>query len=84
LRRQLRDAETDERHAFLFIALEHTEGWLLTRARTEGAEQTLPTIIPVLPEPIDGLWLTGWSPVGRVIAFRPRVGWIEGRTVSTA
>lgn len=84
LRRQLHGAQTDERHAFLFIGLEHTVGWLLTAAPIEGAELSLPTRPPTLPEPVDGLWLTGWSPVGRVIAWRPHVGWIEGSTVSTA
>jgi hypothetical protein len=41
---------------------------------------TLPTTTPTLPEPIDGLGLTGWSSTSRVIAWLPHVGWIEGST----
>lgn len=79
LRRQLQDAEADERHAFLFIGPEYTEGWPLMPARA-GEEIDLPTTSPTLPEPIDGLWLTSMSVATRVIAWLPGTGWIEGRT----
>jgi hypothetical protein len=80
LRRQLRDAKADERHAFLFIGLKHTEGWPLRTSGSEGDEMTLPTTTPTLPEPVDGVWLAGWSSTSRVIAWLPYLGWIEGRT----
>jgi hypothetical protein len=47
----------------------------------EGDEITLPGTAPVLPEPVDGLWPASWSADGRVIAWLPHAGWIEGRTV---
>jgi hypothetical protein len=65
---------------FLFIGLEHTEGWPLRRSGSEGDEVTLPTTTPTLPEPVDGLWLAGWSCTSRVIAWLAYLGWIEGRT----
>jgi hypothetical protein len=80
LRRQLRQAQAEERHAFLFIGHEHTEGWPLMKEHGEGDEMALPTTTPTLPEPIDGLWLTGWSSSSRVIAWLPQNGWIEGTT----
>ena len=80
LRRQLRQAQTEERHVFLFIGHEHTEGWPLMKEHGAGDEMALPTTTPTLPEPIDGLWLTGWSSSSRVIAWLPQNGWIEGTT----
>ena len=80
LRRQLRDAQADERHAFLFIGLEHTKGRPLKTSGNEGDEVPLPTTTPTLPEPVDGLWLAGWSSTSRVTGWLPYTGWIEGRT----
>jgi hypothetical protein len=80
LRRHLRQAQAEERHAFLFIGHEHTEGWPLMTAPGEGDKMALPTTPPTLPEPIDGLWLTGWSSFSRVIAWLPHAGWIAGTT----
>jgi hypothetical protein len=59
LRRQLRDAQADERHAFLFIGLEHTDGWPLRKSGSEGDEMTLSTTAPTLPEPVDGVMAGG-------------------------
>jgi hypothetical protein len=78
LRRQLQDADADERHAFLFIGKEFTEGSPLMPHADD--EIVLPTTPPMLPAPIDGLWLTSESVVTRVITWLPRRGWIEGTT----
>ena len=46
LRRQLRQAQADERHVFLFIGHEHTEGWPLMKEPGEGDNMALPTMTP--------------------------------------
>jgi hypothetical protein len=79
LRKQLGAADADERHAFLFIGWEHTEGWPLELSTTDE-EMSLPTTPPVLPESVDALWLASMAVRSRVIAWLPRVGWIEGKT----
>lgn len=76
LRRQLNTSDVDERHAFLVVGHEHTEGWPLT-SRRRGT--VLPSHSPRLPAPIDGLWLATFSVDTRVVAALPGVGWIEGR-----
>jgi hypothetical protein len=53
LRRQLADAQVDERHAFLLLGWEHMESLLLHSRET----RELPAAAPKLPEPIDGLWV---------------------------
>ena len=75
LRRQLADAEVDERHAFLFLGWEHMESVLLHSRDT----RELPVAAPKLPEPIDGLWVASLSETTRVAAWVPRRGWFEGR-----
>jgi hypothetical protein len=77
LRRQLQDADADERHAFLFVGKEFTEGWPLM-PHTADDEIVLPATAPMLPDPIDGLWLASESVVTHVIAWLPGTGWIEG------
>ena len=78
LRQQLRDAEADERHAFLFVGVEYTECWPL-HGTAEGPV-VLPAAQPILPEPIDGLWLASFSLLTRIVAWLPgRGGWIEGQ-----
>jgi hypothetical protein len=78
LRQQLRDADADERQAFLFVGVEYTEGWPL-QGMAQGPA-VLPSSAPRLPEPIDGLWLASFSLLTRVIAWLPdRGGWIEGQ-----
>ena len=76
MRRQLNaDGDVDERHAFLVIGWEHVEGWpLMWHDRRD-----LPSDSPRLPTPIDGVWLASFSAGTRVVAWLPRVGWIEGR-----
>jgi len=84
LRRQLRDADADERHAFLFVGWEFMEAWpLYLTGREFEDEIELPTSPPVLPEPIDGLWLASMSEqLTRIIAWLPGSGrWIEGPAV---
>jgi hypothetical protein len=75
LRRQLADAEVDERHAFLLLGWEHMESVLLHSRDT----RELPASAPKLPEPIDGLWVASLSETTRVLAWVPRRGWFEGR-----
>jgi hypothetical protein len=75
LRRQLADAEVDERHAFLLLGWEHMESVLLHSRET----RELPVAAPKLPEPIDGLWLASLSETKRVLAWVPHRGWFEGR-----
>lgn len=53
LRSQLSAADADERHAFPIVAWEYMEHIPLTSSR-EG----VPSDTPVLPEPIDAVWLT--------------------------
>lgn len=78
LRQQLRDAEADERHAFLFVGWEYAEGWPLQG--TAERPPALPAATPDLPEPIDGLRLASFSLLTRVIAWLPGPGgWIEGQ-----
>jgi hypothetical protein len=72
LRRQLRDADVDERHAFLLVGRQHTAAWPLMSA---GGD--LPTEQPHLPEPVDGVWVATFSAETRVVAWLPRLGWIE-------
>jgi hypothetical protein len=74
LRRQLGAAHADERHAFLVVGWEFTEGWSLT-----DPEIDLPAEPPRLPSPIDGVWLASFSSGTRVVAWLPGRGWIEGR-----
>jgi hypothetical protein len=75
LRRQLTDAEADERQAFLFLGPEHMESVLLHSRET----RELPAAAPKLPEPIDGLWLASLSETTRVLAWVSHRGWFEGR-----
>jgi hypothetical protein len=75
VRRQLADAEADERHAFLLLGWEHMESVLLHSRET----RELPVAAPKLPEPIDGLWLASLSKTTRVLAWAPHRGWFEGR-----
>jgi len=75
LRRQLADAEVDERHAFLFLGWEHMESVLLHPRKTRD----LPAAAPKLPEPIDGLWVASLLETTRVLAWVPLRGWFEGR-----
>jgi hypothetical protein len=75
LRRQLADAEVDERHAFLFLGWEHMESVLLHPRKTRD----LPAAAPKLPEPIDGLWVASLLETIRVLAWVPLRGWFEGR-----
>jgi hypothetical protein len=80
LRQQLRDAEADQRHAFLFVGWEYPEGWPLKGTAEGPAVIALPPVSPRLPEPIDGLWLASFSLRTRVLAWLPdRDGWIEGK-----
>jgi hypothetical protein len=75
LRRQLANAQADERHAFLFLGWEHMESVLLHPREA----REVPAAAPILPEPIDGLWLASLSETTRVLAWDPRRGWFEGR-----
>jgi hypothetical protein len=80
LHRQLRDADADERHAFLFVGWEYPVVWSLNRASDQYAGAPLPAKSPALPEPINGVWLASMSLLTRVIAWLPeRAEWIEGR-----
>jgi hypothetical protein len=80
LHRQLRDADADERHAFLFVGWEYPVVWSLNRASDQYAGAQLPAKSPALPEPINGVWLASMSLLTRVIAWLPeRAEWIEGR-----
>lgn len=72
MRRQLGDAEADERHTFLFIGWENMAGILLSDPGEE-----LPSSEPVLPEPIDGVWLTSTAAGSRVVAWLPERGWFN-------
>jgi len=78
LRRQLANAEADERHAFLFIGWEHTEAFPLH----QSGSHDLPLTAPRLPQPVDGLWLASLSETTRVLAWSQDRGWFEGRTAS--
>jgi hypothetical protein len=51
-------ANTHQRHAFLFVGYEYTEGRPLLLALAVE-EVILPSSPPSLPEPVDGLWLAG-------------------------
>jgi hypothetical protein len=80
LRQQLRDADADERHAFLLVGSEYPEGWSLKGTAPGPDVIAMPPAAPRLPEPIDGLWLASFSFLTRVIAWLPgRGGWIEGQ-----
>ena len=76
LRRQLNDAETDERHAYFVVGHENAIHVALT-----ADERGLPSEAPVMPPMIDGVWLTASSSVARVLAWLPGRGWIEGSTL---
>jgi hypothetical protein len=83
LRRQLGAADADERHAFLFLGWENGEAWSLMDPGDLPSEALpLPTEPPVLPAPIDGLWLSTFSSRSRTIAWLPGRGWIEGASAA--
>lgn len=75
LREQLGKADTDERHAFLFIGWEHMEAWCLSGNRDDEDQDLLPADDPLLPDPVDGLWLASNTTDTRVIAWLPGRGW---------
>jgi len=75
LRRQLADAEVNERHAFLFVGWEHMEAMPLH----DSEKRDLPLTAPKLPQSVDGVWLASLSASTRVLAWVPGRGWFEGR-----
>jgi hypothetical protein len=80
LRRQLRDAQADERHVFPVHRPGARRGSAAEEVGTRGRRDDAANHEPTLPEPVDGLWLAGWSSTSRVIGWLPYLGWIEGRT----
>lgn len=76
LRRQLREAEADERHAFLFIGWEYMEAVSLSDSGTD-----LPNSEPSLPDSVDGVWLAATTSTSRVIAWLPSQGWVNASSV---
>lgn len=77
LRRQLLEANADERHAFLFIGWEHMEAVCLA-----DSDDELPSARPSLPDPINGIWLAATTSDSRVIAWLPRQGWTNAERIS--
>ncbi|WP_329136633.1 hypothetical protein OG552_25270 [Streptomyces sp. NBC_01476] len=71
LRKQLSDAKTDERHAFLIY------GWEYLEAVPFSQEGPLPTVEPALPLGIDGVWLSSTATSSPAIAWLPDRGWIR-------
>ncbi|MDZ5447797.1 hypothetical protein U2F26_34715 [Micromonospora sp. 4G57] len=76
LRAQLRAANADERHAFLWLGWENAEAWAL-----DEPGEKLPATTPQLPEGIDAVWVGGTTVGARLIAWLPRRGWINGVVV---
>lgn len=72
LRRQLADAETDERHAFFVVGWEH----MIITALTDASEE-LPTAAPDLVEGVDAVWVTPMTTSSRVLAWLPDEGWMH-------
>ena len=73
LRRQLADADADERHGFIVVGYELAEA-----AALEPGDTDLPARAPELPAPLDGLWIGTNYRGGRLIAWLPDRGWFEG------
>lgn len=70
LRSQLRRVHGRERHAFIVIGMELLEAHALM-----NGERPVPTRDPVLPDPVDALWITGTSTVSEIVHWNPRDGW---------
>jgi hypothetical protein len=72
LRRQLANAQADERHAFLWL------GWEEQMANVLHVnEVSLPTTAPTLPAPVDAVWIGATFAGSRVLAWLPDRGWIR-------
>jgi hypothetical protein len=78
LRRQLANAEVDDRQAFLFLGWEYMEAFPLHQA----GSREMPLTPPRLPESLNGLWLASLSESTRVLGWVPDRGWFEGSTRS--
>jgi hypothetical protein len=75
LRRQLSEAKTDERHAFLVVGFEH-----MISAPLTDREAALPTTAPRLPAMVNGVWLCAPSAHTRIVAWLPGQGWTTGKS----
>lgn len=73
LRAQLKAANADERHAFLWLGWENAVAWPL-----DEAGENLPATTPQLPEGIDAVWVGGTTVGARLLAWLPTHGWING------
>jgi hypothetical protein len=75
LREQLSRDEipADERHAFLVVC--STD--LAHIPLTSDADGELPNVTPLLPEPIDAVWLVSDQHDARIVAWLPQTGWLE-------
>jgi hypothetical protein len=80
LRRQLSDAEADERHAFLVVGIER----MISVPLSSRDDPTLPTADPQLPSMVDGVWLCGSTADSRIVAWLPGQGWITAQRLASA
>lgn len=71
LRKQLAAADADERHAFLIYGWEYMEAVPLSQ---EGA---LPSLAPMLPPGIDGVWLSTTASDSPTIVWTSKAGWLQ-------
>lgn len=73
LRRQLARADTDERHAFFVVGWSH-----MIISALSARSESLPATAPELVNGVDGIWVTPTTTDGRVLAWLPGEGWLQG------
>jgi hypothetical protein len=78
---KLRRAGKPQRHLFVFIPPWTTAPWSASDVLLRHDEPPLPTMTPVLPDPLTHLWFaSGWSvPFG--LRWAPDIGWARFRTL---
>ena len=68
---KLRRARADERHLFLWVC------WGAQEALAELGFASVPNAHPHLPDDLDAVWVVEALVPGRVLIFRPEVGWVD-------
>ncbi|MBT2383676.1 hypothetical protein [Streptomyces sp. ISL-11] len=71
IRKQLANAQADEKHAFLFY------GWEYMEAIPFSRDDEFPRAAPQLPAGVDALWLTSTLHESAVVVWLPDRGWLR-------